>query len=124
MTNPRGLMGIGMPAQQAKRLGLDPTSTTAAGTTQATAQAIGQFNFYVRGLGTSSNYGFTLSSVAELGSEYLVVAVTATVVVWPPVGGQMLISGGLTATGISLAIGKSAAFLTVTATTFDAFLSG
>ena len=122
MTNSRGLMGVGMPAQQAKRLGLDPTTVTGNGTTQATATAIGQFQFYVRGsAGTATtSIGFVMTSVAEVGSEYLFLNVsTNTVVLWPPVGGQFLVNAGATATGFSLALGKGALMLAVTATSFD-----
>jgi hypothetical protein len=126
MANSRGLMTFGLPAQAAKRLGLDPTAVTPAGTTQATAQAIGQFQFYVRASPvTTSAVGLILSSVAEVGSDYVVVnALTATLIVWPPVNGQLLISGGLTATGVSIASGKGGTFLAVTASTFDTLLSG
>lgn len=124
MVSSRGLMTFGLPAQAAKRLGLDPTSVNAAGTTQATAQAIGQFQFYVRSVGiTTSAVGLILPSVAEVGSEYIVTNTTTSLVVWPPVGGQLLISGGLTATGVSIAVGKSGLFLAVTASTFDTMLS-
>ena len=124
MVNSRGLMTFGLPAQAAKRLGLDPTTVNAAGTTQATAQAIGQFQFYVRSVGiTTSAVGLILTSVAEVGSEYMVVNTTTSCVVWPPVNGQLLISGGLTATGVSIAVGKGAIFLAVTASTFDTFLT-
>lgn len=124
MANSRGLMTFGLPAQAAKRLGLDPTSVNAAGTSQATAQAIGQFQFYVRSVGTATTgVGLILSSVAEVGSEYFVMNTTATCVVWPPVGGQLLIRGGLTATGVSISVGNGGYFYAVTASTFDAILS-
>ena len=128
MVNPRGLIGLGMPAQQAKRLGI-PSSTAeanvnAAGTTQATAQAIGQFQFYVRSIGiTTSAIGLILPSNAEIGSEYIVVNTTTSCVVWPPVNGQLLVANGLTATGTSIATGKGALFIAITASTFDTFLT-
>lgn len=124
MSNSRGLMTFGLPAQAAKRLGLDPTTVNAAGTSQATAQAIGQFQFYVRSVGVATSaVGLILSSVAEVGSEYFVMNTTATCVVWPPVGGQLLIRGGLTATGVSISVGNGGFFYAVTATTFDCILS-
>jgi hypothetical protein len=128
MVNPRGLIGLGMPAQLAKRIGV-PSSTgeanlSAAGTTQATAQAIGQFQFYVRSIGiTTSAIGLILPTNAEIGSEYIVVNTTTSCVVWPPVNGQLLISGGVTATGVSIAVGKGALFIAITASTFDTFLT-
>ena len=128
MANSRGLMTFGLPAQAAKRLGLDPTVVTGAGTSQATAQAIGQFQFFVRAqAGGASAYGLIMSSVVEVGSEYNVICETSTtVVLWPPSGGQFLSTSiaGLTATGVSLAIGRGAFVLAVTASTFDVAISG
>jgi hypothetical protein len=123
----RGLMSFGLPAQAAKRLGTDPTAVTGAGTSQATAQAIGQFQFYVRAAagGAGSAYGFVMPTNAEVGSEYTFVNVsTNTVVLWPPTGGgQFNINAGATATGLSLALAKGLFLLAVTATTFDVLLS-
>lgn len=125
MANSRGLMTFGLPAQAAKRLGLDPTIVTGAGTSQATAQAIGQFQFFVRAqAGGASAYGYIMSSVCEIGGEYNVFCETSTtVVVWPPSGGQFYVAGGLTATGTSVPNGKMAFFLCVTASTFNVGLS-
>ena len=127
MTAPRGLMGVGMPAQLAKRLGIPSgngdATLSGTGTTQATAAAIGQFQFYVRGVGTATSaVGYILPSNAEVGSEYKVMNTTATMVIWPPVGGQLLIPGGLTATGISLSVGKGGAFIAVSSSLFDTYL--
>lgn len=129
MVEPRGLIGLGLAGQLAKRLGIPSRSTdsavTAAGTTQATAAAIGQFQFYVRATPTATSaVGLILPSNAEVGSEYTVFnLVTATLIVWPPSGGQMFVAAGLTATGTSVSTGKAATFLAITATSFDAFLS-
>jgi hypothetical protein len=120
-------MTFGLPAQAAKRLGLDPTVVTGAGTSQATAQAIGQFQFFVRAVaGGASAYGYIMTSVAEVGSEYTVVCESSTtVILWPPSGGQFISTSivGATATGVSLAIGRGAFVLAVTATTFDVLIS-
>lgn len=128
MSNSRGLMSFGLPAQAAKRLGLDPTTVTGTGTTQATAQAIGQFQFYVRAnAGGASAYGYIMSSIAEVGSEYVVNCISSTtVILWPPVGGLFLSTSitGATATGVSLALGRGAIVLAVTASTFDVLISG
>jgi hypothetical protein len=131
MTEPRGLIGLGLAGQLAKRLGIPSRSAdsavTPAGTTQATAQAIGQFQFYVRASPvTTSAVGLILPSNAEVGSDYMVVnALTATLIVWPPTGGgQLLVNLGVTGTGVSIASGKGASFIAITASTFDAWLSG
>jgi hypothetical protein len=129
MVEPRGLIGVGMPAQQAKRIGMPSRSTdsnlAAAGTTQATAAAIGQFQFYVRGIPTATSaVGLILPSNAEVGSDYIVFnTVTATLIIWPPANGQIFVAAGLTATGTSVSTGKSATFIAITASTFDTFLS-
>lgn len=101
---------------------------TGTGTSQATAQAIGQFQFYVRAqAGGASAYGLIMSSVCEVGSEYNVICETSTtIVLWPPSGGQFLSTSitGTTATGVSLAIGRGAFLMAVTASTFDVQISG
>jgi len=118
-----------MAAQLAKRIGIPSRATDAAvtptGTTQATAAAIGQFQFYVRASPTATSaVGVILPSNAEVGSEYTVFnLVTATLIVWPPSGGQVFVVAGITATGTSVSTGKAATFLAITASTFDAFLS-
>lgn len=128
MTYPRGLIGLGLAAQLAKRLGLD-SSTIAAnlngGASFAAATAIGQFQFYVRANGASGANNFILPSNAEIGSEYTIynIGVTATVNLYPPVGGTINLAAGATATLAAIATGKGAFFIAVTATTFDAFLS-
>lgn len=128
MTYPRGLMGLGLAAQLAKRLGLDSSAGGAnlnGGAAFSTAQAIGQFQFYVRANGASGANNFILPNNAEIGSEYTIfnIGVTATVNVYPPSGGTINVAAGATGTLTAIATGKGAFFIAVTATTFDAFLS-
>ncbi len=128
MVEPRGLIGVGMAAQLAKRLGIPSRTTDAnlngAGTTFAAAAAIGQFQFYVRANAQSTAIGFVMPNNAEVGSEYQIFnsgAVTAEI--WPPSGGTFNVNAGATATGTSLAVGKGMFVCAITATTFDVFLS-
>jgi hypothetical protein len=117
-------MTFGLPAQAAKRLGLDPNSVNGTGTSQAGATAIGQFNFYVRANSQSGATAYILTSVAEVGSDYTVFnSGASSCIIWPPVGGQFNVGAGATATGVTIAVGKGGFFLAVTATTFDVLLS-
>jgi|SRR5580704_1227938 hypothetical protein len=128
MVEPRGLIGVGMPSQLAKRLGI-PARTTDSnlngiGTTFAGAAAIGQFQFYVRANAQSTAIGYVMPNNAEVGSDYMIFntgAVTAEI--WPPSGGTFNVAAGATATGTSLAVGKGMFLIAVTASTFDAFLT-
>ena len=103
-----------------------PVSLAGVGTTQAGAAAIGDLQFFIRAIPVTAQYAFIIPATAAAGNRYTVFnegAVTA--VIWPPSGGDVISSSiaGLTATGISLPSGKGIAFLTVTASTFDAMLS-
>jgi hypothetical protein len=131
MTYPRGLIGLGLPAQLAKRLGLD-SSTAAAnlngGANLAGATAIGQFQFYVRANAQTSLNVYQLPNNAEIGSEYTIfnlggITGGVTCNVYPPSGGQFNVAAGATATLAAIVSGKAAFFLAVTASTFDVMLS-
>jgi hypothetical protein len=133
MTSPRGLMGVGMPAQQAKRIGF-PTgaveSASNGGAAFASATAIGQFQFYVRANAQSSLNNYILPNNAEIGSEYVIfniggVTGGVTANIYPPSGGAAYVGGvaGATATLVAIVSGKSATFIAITASTFDALLS-
>lgn len=132
MTSPRGLMGVGIPAQAAKRLGTPSgvaESLLAGGASLAAAAAIGQFQFYVRANAQTSAAVFQLPNNAEIGSEYLVFNIGGTTGgvtanVYPPTGGTIVVAAGATATLSAVATGKGAMYVAITASTFDAFLSG
>ena len=131
MVSPRGLIGLGMPGQQAKRLGLPsgPTeSLVNGGAAFASATAIGQFQFYVRANAQTSLNVYQLPNNAEIGSEYVVFNIGGitggvTANVYPPASGTINVAGGATATLTAIVSGKSAMFVAITASTFDAFLS-
>lgn len=128
MATPRGLMGVGIPAQAAKRLGTPSSAGEAnlnGGASFAAAAAIGQFQFYVRLNAINGAFVAQLPSNAEIGSEYLIFNIGTTGgAVYPPLGGTVNVNAGATATLAAIATGKGAMFVAVTASTFDAFLSG
>ena len=131
MTSPRGLMSFGLAAQLAKRLGLasgQGDSLLNGGANFAAAQAIGQFQFYVRANSQTGAATYQLPNNAEIGSEYTIFNIGGltggvTANVYPPVGGTINVAAGATATLSAIVSGKSAMFIAVTASTFDAFLS-
>jgi hypothetical protein len=131
MVNPRGLIGLGMPAQQAKRLGT-PSSTGEAnlngGAAFSSAVAIGQFQFYVRANAQASANVYQMPANAEIGSEFTIFN-TGSVAgsVYPPTitggTGTFNVNAGATATLSSVATGKGIFLVAVTASTYDAFLT-
>lgn len=127
MTEPRGLIGLGLPGQLAKRLGIASRTTDSnlnGGAAFASATAIGQFQFYVRANAQAGANIFQLPSNAEVGSEYTIFN-TGSVAgsIYPPANGVLNVNAGATATLAAVATGKGAFFVAVTASTFDAFLS-
>jgi hypothetical protein len=135
MALPRYLIGVGMPAQLAKRVGLPSDAASAnlnGGANLAGATAIGQFQFYVRANAQTSLNVYQLPNNSEPGSEYTVFNIGGitggvTANVYPPTitggTGTINVAGGATATLTAIVSGKSAFFVCVTASTFDAFLT-
>lgn len=129
MVEPRGLIGVGMPAQQAKRLGLPSRAADAnlnGGASLAAAAAIGQFQFYVRANAQTGAAVFQMPNNAEVGSEYVIfniggISGGVTANVYPPTGGQFNVAAGATATLTAVVSGKGAILIAVTASTFDVF---
>ncbi len=131
MVEPRGLIGVGMSGQLAKRLGVPSRATDAnlaGGNGYAAATAVGQFQFYVRANAQTSARTYIMTSVAEIGSEYQVFNIGGltggtTVDLYPPAGGTFNVNGGATATMTQIATGKGIMLVAITASTFDAFLT-
>jgi hypothetical protein len=131
MVEPRGLIGVGMPGQLAKRLGIPSRATDAnlnGGAAFSSAAAIGQFQFYVRANAQASANVYQMPNNAEIGSEYTIFN-TGSVAgsVYPPTitggTGTFNVNAGATATLISVATGKGVFVVAVTASTYDAFLT-
>jgi hypothetical protein len=131
MTNPRGLIGLGLPGQLAKRLGI-PSGTGDAnlngGAAFASAVAIGQFQFYVRANAQNAAYIYQMPNNGEIGSEYMIFNIGATgAAVYPPTisggTGTFNVNAGATATLSAIATGKGIFLVCITASTYDAFLT-
>lgn len=131
MTSPRGLMGFGLAAQLAKRLGVASATGDAnlnGGAAFSSATAIGQFQFYVRANAQSSANIYQMPNSAEVGSEYTIFN-TGSVAgsLYPPTitggTGTFNVNAGATATLTSIATGKGVFLVAVTASTFDVLLS-
>lgn len=86
MSTAKDLMGVGLPAEQAGRLGFPGLSTvTAAGTTTADATVLLKEQRVVE-MTASGADGIRLPSTAELMVPYIVYAKTGTGKVYPPSG--------------------------------------
>lgn len=120
------LMGIGLPAEQALRLGYQIVSVNAAGTAQGTATPlISNGNLLVAVTPASSQQGVLLPANAEIDSvvEIVPAAATPLITVYPPTGGTI----DLLAANVGLAFAtanKNARFVKVTATNWRSFVSG
>ena len=110
MSTVSDLMGLGMPAALANRLGLTPAVITCAGTTQAAATTI-QTHLSILSTGTSTT-GAILPSSASLGGVFVAACTAATTaVVYCPVSGTL---NGTTNAGLSVAQNKTAIFYRLT----------
>ena len=120
MSTVADLMGLGMPAALAARLGNTPTSITAAGTSQSTATLITQHVAMVNA--QSSQTGAVFSSNASLGAPFFVVSPVgvsaATAVIYCPVSGTM---NGSTNGSVLLTTGKTAIFTQTAALAWVSF---
>jgi hypothetical protein len=135
MPVPRYLIGLGLPAQLAKRLGM-PSGTTEAnlngGANFAGAAAIGQFQFYVRANAQTSLNVYQMPNNAEPGSEFEIFNIGGitggvTANIYPPTisggTGTFNVAAGATATLTAVATGKGIFLTAITASTFDVLLS-
>lgn len=131
MTEPRGLIGLGLPGQLAKRLGIAARTTDAnlnGGAAFASATAIGQFQFYVRANAQAGANVFQMPNNAEVGSEFQIFNTGSVAAnVYPPTisggTGVFNVNAGATATLTAVATGKGIMLIAVTASTYDAFLT-
>lgn len=103
------LMGLGMPAPLAARLGNTPATLTSTGTTQATAATITTHLTIVSG---ASDAGAIFATGASIGTPFYVTVATgstyATAKIYCPVSGTM--NSGANGS-VSLATGKTALFI-------------
>lgn len=119
----RDLMGVGMPAEQAGRLGFNPQAgVTAAGTTAADATTLLKAQNNVAMTATGSD-GIKLPSDAELMRPYMVYNSSgSTGKVYPPTSGTL--NGGTATSGsISLTTLKTVMFWRQTSTSWNYFIT-
>jgi hypothetical protein len=103
MASSVALMGVGMPAQLAARLGMDPSNLTTTGTTQATAAKALTKN--VKLVTAGSQTGSIIPSTAEVGDVYYFFNSTATTgIVYSPTGSTL--NGAASTTGQNVAQNK------------------
>jgi len=120
MSTVADLMGLGMPAALASRLGNTPAALTGTGTSQATAALISQHVTMLNA--QTSQTGAVFSSNASLGAPIYVVSpvgVSAvTGVLYCPVSGTM---NGTTNGSVLLTTGKTAIFVQTAALAWVSF---
>jgi hypothetical protein len=91
MATAEALMGVGLPAEQAKRLGVAVQALTAVGTAQGGAPIPAYGGNLVINLTTAGGQtATTLPALAGLGDEVEINVITATAaLVFPPTGGTI-----------------------------------
>lgn len=114
------LMGVGLPAEQALRLGYSPVTLAGVGTAQVGAAAI-KTNF-VNATTAVGQTAFVLPSDAELMVPYILVNTTATAaLVFPPTGGT--INAGAANASASIGQNLARSFMRISATAWISFLA-
>lgn len=97
MSLAKDLMAVGMPGEQAKRVGFAVSSLASAGTTSADAAQASASATLVLVTGAAAS-GIKLSADAELGVPYVYAGTDANAkLIYPPTGGQ--INGDTVTTG-------------------------
>lgn len=96
------LVGVGMPTEQALRLGNQPATLTCTGTTQATAKAITTKMMILSA--ASSQTGAILPGTSSGVVYFLNNTGSTTAIVYAPVGGTL---GASTTAGINLPQNKA-----------------
>jgi hypothetical protein len=117
------LMGVGLPQEQAVRLGFSDLTTIAGATTaQATATLIPAQTNNVLATTAVGQTGFRLPADAELEVPYLVTNSTATAaLVFPPTGGT--INAAAANASVSIAQNLARMFVRKSATRWVSFLT-
>jgi len=116
------LMGVGLPAEQALRLGANPVELAGVGTAQVGAAAIVKDATFVTATTAVGQTAFVLPDTAELQQEYVVFNSSATAaLVFPPTGG--FINAGAVNTSASIAQNLARTFKRISATRWISFLT-
>lgn len=126
MSLSKDLTGVGLPPEQALRLGAELLVVNAAGTAQGTATQIkGSGNLFAIVTPAASQQGVQLPATAEINSEVVVIPTLATplITVYPSTGQSI----DLLAANAGLAFttaNKNARFVKTTPTNWRSFVSG
>lgn len=126
MAQATDLMGVGLPAEQALRLGSTIVAVNAAGTTQGTATVLSApGNIVAVVTPAASQQGVMLPVNAELDAEVVIVPTLATplITVYPPTSGTIDLLAANTGLAFTTA-NKNARFKKVSATNWRSFVSG
>lgn len=117
------LMGLGMPQQQAVRLGESALTTIAGvGTAQSGAAAVPAGTNDVLATTSGGQTAFVLPSLAPLGFPYTVTNSSSTAaLVFPPVGGA--INAASTDASVSIAQNLARVFIRKSTTRWISFLT-
>jgi len=92
MATADALIGLGMPAELAIRLGFQPVSVTTTAATQGSAGGLlqGYGNKMVAATFASAGHAVTLPDEAEIGDEIIINNVSANAgIIFPPSGGNL-----------------------------------
>lgn len=120
MSLAQDLAGVGLPAELAMRLGVNPGALTSAGTTQGTATAIPKDVTFITVTTASSQTGLRLPSTAELQMPYYVFNPGSTTgVVYPPTSGA--INNGSANAGVNVTQGQTGVFVRISTNQWFAF---
>lgn len=113
------LGGVGMPMEQALRLGFTPANVTAAGTVAGTATQIPGIANQVFLTAAANQTGAMLPALAELMLPYIVTNISGIAgVIYPPTGGA--INGGAS---VALAANASRMFMRLSATQWASWIT-
>lgn len=109
MATTNALIGLGIPAEVAKRMGWQPTALVTTGSAQASAGGLmkGAGNQLATVTVTTAADAVTLPAAAEVGDEIVVTNPGANAgVIFPPVGGA--INGNATNASVAIAAAGTA----------------
>lgn len=127
MSLAQDLMGLGIPAEQALRLGFQNIAVNAAGTAQGTAAAItvNPGNVYALVTPASSQQGVLLPANAEIDSVVVISPTLATplISIYPSTGQTIDLLGANLPITFATA-NKNAVFVKRSATNWRSFISG
>jgi hypothetical protein len=126
MSSSSDLMGVGVPAEVAKRSGYDLTPVTTTGSAQAATggNLRGPGNKVVAATITTGGDSVTMPSDSGLTDDIIVSNMSGAnaAVVFPHVGGN--INGGTTNASVALAANTSRRFVKITALKWASWISG